>query len=230
MGKPEGLSTTSYAILGQLALQDWTMYDLARQMRRNVHYFFPRVESQVYAEPKRLVALGLATMRRESTGRRSRTVYAITGEGRRALADWLAMPVSRPPLLEFEGLLRVFLSPFGTEADLCVTLSEVRRDIAGLLELADRISDEYLEGRAPFQRHVLVRSMVHDFLFSFGVLVDQWAERSLARAEAWPTQSRAERIEAAREVFVKGRRAPRRGTDTISDTVTEWPPDRMEGH
>ena len=43
------LTATSYAILGHLAMQPWTMYDLAAQMRRNVHYFFPRAESQVYA-------------------------------------------------------------------------------------------------------------------------------------------------------------------------------------
>ena len=55
-----GLTTTSYAILGHLALQPWTMYDLAQQMQRNVHFYFPRVESQIYAEPKKLVAAGLA--------------------------------------------------------------------------------------------------------------------------------------------------------------------------
>lgn len=39
MPKPEGLTTTSYAILGHLAMQPWTMYDLAAQMRRNVLRF-----------------------------------------------------------------------------------------------------------------------------------------------------------------------------------------------
>ena len=225
MASPDTLGTTSYAILGQLALQDWTMYDLARQMRRNVHFFFPRAESQVYAEPKRLVALGLASLRHEAVGRRKRSVYAITDDGRAALAAWLSRPASKPPMLEFEGLLRVFLGPCGTEADLRATLADIRRDIADLLALADRISDEYLDGQAPFQRHVLVRSMVHDFLFGFADLVDGWADRSLERAEAWPTQSRAERLEAARASFRKSRRTPRRGADRIGEGAQEWPPE-----
>ena len=37
-----------------------TCNDLAAQMRRNVHYFFPRAERN-HAEPKRLVEMGLAT-------------------------------------------------------------------------------------------------------------------------------------------------------------------------
>ncbi len=78
------LTTTSYAILGQLALQPWTMYDLARQMRINLHYFFPRAESQVYAEPKRLVELGLAVADTEMTGKRARTVYRITDASKRS--------------------------------------------------------------------------------------------------------------------------------------------------
>ena len=54
-------------------------------MQRNVHFYFPRVESQIYAEPKRLVAAGLAEATAEMTGKRARTVYAITEAGRAEL-------------------------------------------------------------------------------------------------------------------------------------------------
>lgn len=195
------LTTTSYAVLGHLAMQPWTMYDLARQMRRNVHYFFPRVESQVYAEPKRLVAAGLATASYEMTGRRRRTVYTITEAGRAELERWLAEPIGKRPLLEFEGLLRVFLAPFGTEEQLASTLAQVQSEIADLLQMADRIRTEYLEERAPFQRYVLTRSMVYDFLDSFAVLVDEWAARSAARMAEWPRETPEDRLEAALDVF-----------------------------
>ena len=66
------LTTTSYAILGHLAMQPWNMYDLAKEMRRNVHFFYPRAESQVYAEPKRLAALKLVRSSTVTTGRRAR--------------------------------------------------------------------------------------------------------------------------------------------------------------
>jgi len=201
------LTTTSYAILGQLALQPWTMYDLARQMTRNVHYFFPRAESQLYAEPKRLVELGLASAATEMTGKRARTVYSITEEGRVELARWLASPVSKGPTLEFEALLRVMFSPFGSDSDLKATLAHVRSEITEMLDVADRIRWEYVEGRMPFQRHVIYRSMMHDFLSSFADLVDDWAERSTQRLAQWPKQDEDEKRNAAIDVI---RKVPKR--------------------
>jgi PadR family transcriptional regulator AphA len=203
---PSGLTTTSYAILGHLAMQPWTMYDLAAQMRRNVHFFFPRVESQIYAEPKRLVELGLAAAATEMTGKRARTVYSITPAGRKELKRWLATPVTRGPLLEFEAVLRVLLSPFGRDEDLRATLLQVREDInATILAVAPRISDEYAAGVAPFQRYVQYRSIMHDFLLHFGQLVDDWAERSLERMDRWPAQTDDERRMEAVEIFDRNR-------------------------
>ena len=215
------LTTISYALLGHLAMQDWTMYDLAAQMRRNVHYFFPRAESQVYAEPKRLVALGLARAVTEMNGRRARTVYSITKEGRAALADWMAGPVSKGPMLEYEGLLRVFLAPFGTIDDLRSVIAQMRADNEGLMSLADRITDEYTQGRAPFQRHVQYRSFMHDFLFSFGELIEAWGERSLRRAEGWEKMNAAEIEAEAVSVFRKRPRAADAGDIAGATQIAE---------
>jgi len=196
------LTTTSYAVLGHLALQPWTMYDLARQMQRNVHFYFPRVESQIYAEPKRLVAAGLAEAAIEMTGKRSRTIYSITPQGGDVLAAWLATPPSKGPLLEFEAVLRAMLAPFGTDADLAATLRQTREDIqATLLSVATRISDEYRDGRAPFQRYAQYRSIMHDFLLNFGQLVDDWAERNLERIARWPQMTEEERREEGVRIF-----------------------------
>jgi PadR family transcriptional regulator AphA len=202
-----GLTTTSYAILGHLALQPWTMYDLAQQMRRNVHYFFPRAESQVYAEPKRLVELGLASADTEMTGKRPRTVYSITDAGREELARWLASPLTKGPMLEFEALLRVMFAPFGSDEDLASTLQQVRDNVADFLNVADEIRWRYVEGRMPFQRHVVNRSMMHDFLASFADFIDEWAERSQQRMAKWPRQNDEEKREAAVAVIAK---VPRR--------------------
>ena len=79
------LTTTSYVILGHLALRDWSSYELAQQMKRSTRHFWPRAQSKIYEEPKKLAAHGLATATREFTGRRPRTVYAITPKGREAL-------------------------------------------------------------------------------------------------------------------------------------------------
>jgi PadR family transcriptional regulator AphA len=203
------LTTTSYAVLGQLALRPWTMYDLATHMRRDMHYIFPRAESQVYAEPKRLVALGLASAQSEATGKRSRTIYSITQEGRTALQEWLAQPVAKGPQLEFEALLRVILAPLGRQEDLVATLQGVRAEVSDLLTLGERIVDEYTTGNAPFQRYALARSMLHDFLFAYAELIDDWAERSLQRIETWETQTPLERTAAAIDVYRRRSRRKR---------------------
>ena len=64
------LSTTSYAILGMLAMRPWTAYELTQQLRRSLRYCWPKAESVLYDEPKRLVRLGLATAHHEPAGRR----------------------------------------------------------------------------------------------------------------------------------------------------------------
>src|SRR3954468_9180631 len=107
------LTTTSYAILGLLTLRSWTTYELAKQMGRTVHYFWPRAESRLYAEPQHLVALGFAAAVKSFVGKRARTTYSITPAGRVALRDWLAT-TSSPPLLECESLVRVIYADQGT--------------------------------------------------------------------------------------------------------------------
>ena len=66
------LTTTSYAILGMLAIKPWTTYELAKQMERSLKNFWPRAASRIYEEPKRLAALGLAKATADAVGKRSR--------------------------------------------------------------------------------------------------------------------------------------------------------------
>jgi len=67
-----------------------------RQMDRSLGRIWPRAVSKLYEEPKKLTARGLARASTEQNGQRTRTVYAITDEGRRALAAWLQQPGEGP--------------------------------------------------------------------------------------------------------------------------------------
>ena len=82
MVKPRPLTTTSYAILGLLSLRPWTTYELAQQMQRALGQFWPRAESKLYEEPKKLVAHG----RRDS---RPRMAYEVVVSGRGLTIDML---------------------------------------------------------------------------------------------------------------------------------------------
>ena len=94
------LTTTSYAVLGLLAIKPWSSYELTQQMDRSLGRVWPRAASKLYEEPKKLVAYGMARSTTERNGRRTLTVYEITAEGQRALRDWLHQP-GDGPMLEF---------------------------------------------------------------------------------------------------------------------------------
>src|SRR5437773_12298093 len=97
-------ATTANAILGLLALRpEWSTWELAKQLRRNMRFFWPRADSQIYEEAKCLDTKGFARQRHSFTGRRPRTSYAITASGRRQLRHWLATP-PKPTNLECEPL------------------------------------------------------------------------------------------------------------------------------
>ena len=203
----ERLTTTSYAILGQLALRPRTTYELAAEMRRNLHYFWTRAESLIYLEIKRLAALELVSATPGYTGRRRRTIYAVTPVGLEALQGWLATTPQRH-FLEFEALLRVLLAPFGTRDELLRSLEKARADAEELIGVAVGIRREYLDGQAPFQEHVYVRAHVYDFLLHHAQMVHDWAERAIAEVRAWENLSPEERERRALAIFARGPATP----------------------
>ena len=185
------LTTTSYAILGLLALRPWTTYELAQQMTRALGQFWPRAESNLYAEPKKLVALGLASAAKEAVGKRPRTVYSITDEGRRALADWMATPVATPgPVLEFEALVRVFFAEQGSKDDLVAAIEGVRAWAEERISTGVQIPRQYLEGKGPFPERLPWIVLAGMFLTEWGLSIGRWADWALGVVEDWPDDVR----------------------------------------
>src|SRR5262245_44325701 len=144
------LTTTSYAVLSLLALQSWTTYELAQQMKRSLHWFWPRGESRLYQEPKKLVAHGLARARTRYTGRRASTVYSITPAGRRALSRWAREPGNPQPVLEFEALVRVLSAQCVEVDDLRHTLESVRDQMQEFVDFGERQGVEIATTGGPF--------------------------------------------------------------------------------
>jgi DNA-binding PadR family transcriptional regulator len=190
-------ATTANAILGLLALRDeWSTWDLAQQLRRNMRFFWPRAESQIYGEVKSLVGRGWARSRQTFVGRRARTSYTITAGGRRALAEWLATP-PKPTTLECEPLLRVFLADFATPEQLHVAIAQVRADADAIFDVGRIVAAEYHAGTAPFQDQIHVRALVFDFLSSHALMLREWADRTEHAIESWPRSAPRTRERAA---------------------------------
>ncbi len=195
-------ATTAHAILGLLALRPrWTTWELTKQMRRNMHFFWPRAESRIFAEARTLEADALARAERSFVGRRARTTYGITEEGRESLRRWLATPPG-PTTLDCEAVLRVFLADLsGQDAMQHVdrALERVRADAHAILDVGRIAGPEYLAGTAPFQDQIHVRALVFDFLSHYALMLLDWADRTEAAVAEWNHQSPQERAAAARE-------------------------------
>ena len=185
MSRDGKLTTTSYAILSLLAVRSWSTYELTRQMDRSLGRIWPRAQSKLYEEPKKLAAQGYATATEQRVGERPRTLYSITPKGRRALTSWLREP-SDGPVLESEQLLKLFFAENGSREDALATLAQARawaeERNAGNLEAAR----SYLAGDAPFQSRAAQTMLVGRFLTDFYRLVAEWSDWASSQVEAWP--------------------------------------------
>jgi PadR family transcriptional regulator, regulatory protein AphA len=202
MARRPTLSTSSYAVLGQVAVTGpLSAYELAQTMRRNVHFFWPRAASHVYAEAKALEAAGLLANERVFVGKRPRTEYRITAAGKRALAAYLRTPLSREPSLEIEALLRVFLATAGRPEDLVRALDQLADQTDTFLAMLARNARDYARGESAFQREVRSRALVYDFFVPYAALLREWAERSRRTAARWDTGAVEAKKAVARKRF-----------------------------
>jgi PadR family transcriptional regulator, regulatory protein AphA len=178
------LTTTSYALLGLLALRPWTTYELAKQVQRGLGWFWPRTERKLYDEPKKLVAAGLATATEQVTGKRPRTVYAITGAGRDALHAWLGEPAA-PPSLEFEAMVKVFFADGGTIDQLRQTLDQVRETAEARLAELERMIDEDEQPGYEFVGRLPINALGLRFHLDHERHLVEWATWAQAQVSTW---------------------------------------------
>lgn len=101
------LSPTARVILGLLAFQPRTGYDIKQVTDRSTRFFWGASYGQIYPELKRLEAAGLVSSREEPRGEVRRRVYSVTRRGRAALHAWLTAPDVQYDLRD-EGLLKLF--------------------------------------------------------------------------------------------------------------------------
>jgi PadR family transcriptional regulator, regulatory protein AphA len=184
------LTTTSYSILGLLAIKPWTTHELVQQVDRSMRRVWPRAQSKLYEEPKKLVAHGLAKATDDPVGRRRRTRYTITAKGRRALAAWLREP-GAGPVLECEQLLKISFADSGTKADVLANLDAARRWVLDENDENLATARAYLEGRGPFPRRAALNQLAGRFLTDFYVMVAEWLVWATELVEDWPDDVRA---------------------------------------
>ncbi len=197
------LTTTSYAILGLLALRPWTTYELAKQMAVSLHNFWPRAERKLYEEPKKLVERGFADVAREMVGHRPRSLYRITPEGRRALRQWLGEPGAMP-VLEFEALVKVFFAEHGTKEQLLATLQRIRECAEHRERIDARWAACYLATGGQFPHRVAVVTLVGKLQTELNRTIASWARQARDTVAGWPEDVKQAPVplEVLREIAV----------------------------
>src|SRR5258705_5583920 len=119
-------TTTSFALLGLLGIKPWTAYEIVAQIKRGMHFFWPRSDAHLYAELKRLVERGHATAEVVDGRRKQATRYTITPEGLSALNEWFGTEPAAP-IVEVEGFLRMVLGAQPTKDQLREPLEATAR-------------------------------------------------------------------------------------------------------
>ena len=189
MSSVPAMSTTSYAILGLLAVKPWTTHELVQQVDRSLRRFWPRAQSKLYEEPKKLVAHGYARATDDPVGRRRRTRYTITRKGRRALAVWLQEP-GEGPSLEFEQLLKISFADSGSRADVLANLGAARQWVIDQNEENLATARAYLEGTSEFPERAALNQLAGRFITDFYVMVADWVAWSTQVVDRWPDDVR----------------------------------------
>jgi DNA-binding PadR family transcriptional regulator len=201
--KPPGLTTTSYALLSLLALRPWTTYELAKQMKRSLHWFWPRAESKLYDEPRKLEAHGFARSERHYNGRRPSTVYEITPAGRDALAAWVARPGNPAPVLEFEALLRVFAADSVGADELLRVIESVRAEMEGWQAFFNALGEDVATTGGPFPRRIHINALTYRFMSLYSNAVHEWAVWASNEVGDWADTAPDEaKLARARKTFL----------------------------
>jgi PadR family transcriptional regulator AphA len=128
-------------LLGVLAIEPMSGYDLGLTIRQSVGHFWNESYGQIYPNLKQLAREGFASRKTErQKGKPDRHVYSITDKGRERLKKWLAVP-PQPEIPRNELLLKLF---FGPQVPTEILIGYVEhmanecRDLLGLLERAER--------------------------------------------------------------------------------------------
>jgi PadR family transcriptional regulator, regulatory protein AphA len=125
----------SYGALAAIGESGASTTELVEMLSRGRMYH-PWAASQVYAEPKRLLALGWVTSEKQPAKTRNRTVYRLTDEGREALREHLRQPAGWPKI-QHDAARRLFAGDMITDEEILSSLRQLHADIDELRRVVD---------------------------------------------------------------------------------------------
>lgn len=139
------LTPFSYVVLVLVGRSGAGPHDL-RRMADEGPVYWDAAPSQWYAEPKRLAAMGLLSVRKEPGRTRERTHYSLTVEGLRALDAWVRTPASLPRM-QHETVIRLMAGGLVPAGAVREGLRTIRDEVAAALAAFDANRERWERGR-----------------------------------------------------------------------------------
>jgi DNA-binding PadR family transcriptional regulator len=168
-----------------LGIKPWTAYEIVNQIKRGMHFFWPRSDAHLYAELKRLVERGHATAELVDGRRKQVTRYTITPEGLAALTEWFGTEPAAP-LLEVEGFLRIFLGDQTTKEHLREALKATALHAREYNTEGTALIEELLKTGGPFPHRLHLIERQATFIGKFYRDLVEWCEETITEIERWP--------------------------------------------
>jgi PadR family transcriptional regulator AphA len=123
-----GLTTFSYVILALVGEGGAGAHDLAESQRRAGSPYWFTSRRNMYAEPKRLAALGYLSATKEPGRTHDRTLYRLTDRGKEALRQWVARPTPFPRM-QSEAPVRLVAGYLVPDAQLLTSLRALHDEL-----------------------------------------------------------------------------------------------------
>ena len=133
-----------FALLGLLAVQPASGYDLKRAINRSTYFIWNATGPQIYNTLHNLRAEGYITSKAlPQTGKPDKQIHTITASGRSALKEFMGMPI-RASVTRDEVLLRIFFGNFASRKtitrELQAYLERIRQERATMEATEARIN------------------------------------------------------------------------------------------
>lgn len=186
------ITTTGYSILAMLTLGPVSTYELAQRMKLSfLQAIWPRAESRLYEEPKRLAREGLASSRAEPSGGRPRTVYRLTRKGRAALRKWVREPSARFRYRS-EALLKVGFAYQGSREDLRRNIEDLRAEAFEDARIFLEVAEQMVADGCPNLERAHLAALVDEFILEIIETRLRWARFAEEFSRTWPEPTGSE--------------------------------------
>jgi DNA-binding PadR family transcriptional regulator len=184
------ISTTGYSILAMLTRGPVSTYELAQRMKLSfLRAIWPRADSRIYEEPKRLVSEGLASSTSEpSEGGRPRTVYRLTRKGRAALLKWVREPNARFRYRS-EALLKVGFAHLGSREDLRRNIADLRAEALEDARIYLEVAEQAIATASPASDRAHLAALVDEFILEIIEARLHWARFAEEFSRTWSEPS-----------------------------------------